>query len=311
MDYIVILRYTQFTFEKDFAFLLLSISHSQSQIIHVITYLFFFQVLEALLVCLSRFVVASRVLIVRQGNLKDGSPAKSDLEALAHLQDCCVVQHLLDLLHATLQIRVETSEEFEESCEGLAVSGEAGAVRVVLCKALHDIYIEKPQVMKTVHFQGYPLDLIPLVVAGVPSMHFSLKFISELLLQPSAEHQVFAVRIAAQVSLQYPIPYALQVCKDVLNHLRMVHERGRNREEVLIRSVQLLPLLVRAFPSLGVEIVEFLCLLQKESGPAGINHTEEDISQTILRAIVQESFSEIVETCTRGCEGIDPVSEGS
>lgn len=38
--------------------------------------------------------------------------------------------------------------------------------------------------------QGYPSELLPLMVAGVPSMHICLDFIPELLGQPQVEKQV-------------------------------------------------------------------------------------------------------------------------
>ena len=40
---------------------------------------------------------------------------------------------------------------------------------------------------KLIHFQGYPLQLLPLMVSGVPSMHIVMDFISELLAQPQLE----------------------------------------------------------------------------------------------------------------------------
>ena len=41
--------------------------------------------------------------------------------------------------------------------------------------------------------QGYPSELLPLMVAGVPSMHICLDFIPELLGQPQTEKQVSRV----------------------------------------------------------------------------------------------------------------------
>jgi hypothetical protein len=39
--------------------------------------------------------------------------------------------------------------------------------------------------------QGYPLELLGVTVAGVPSMHICLDFAPELLAQPSLEKQVW------------------------------------------------------------------------------------------------------------------------
>ena len=43
---------------------------------------------------------------------------------------------------------------------------------------------------KLIHFQGYPPQLLPLLVSGVPSMHTVMNFMSEILNQPQLEKQV-------------------------------------------------------------------------------------------------------------------------
>ena len=52
------------------------------------------------------------------------------------------------------------------------------------------VFIAEPEMVKLVHFQGYPEQLLPVVVAGVPSMHICLKFIPELVTQPDTQKQV-------------------------------------------------------------------------------------------------------------------------
>lgn len=44
--------------------------------------------------------------------------------------------------------------------------------------------------VKLIHFQGYPSQLLPLLVSGVPSMHIATDFLPELLAQPQLEKQV-------------------------------------------------------------------------------------------------------------------------
>ena len=44
--------------------------------------------------------------------------------------------------------------------------------------------------VKLIHFQGYPLQLLSMMVSGVPSMHICLDFIPELLAQPETHKQV-------------------------------------------------------------------------------------------------------------------------
>jgi len=39
--------------------------------------------------------------------------------------------------------------------------------------------------------QGYPVEILPVTVAGIPSMHICLDFIPELVNQPHMEKQVW------------------------------------------------------------------------------------------------------------------------
>jgi len=41
--------------------------------------------------------------------------------------------------------------------------------------------------------QGYPRELLPLTVAGIPSMHICLDFIPELIAQPHLDKQVSSI----------------------------------------------------------------------------------------------------------------------
>ena len=46
--------------------------------------------------------------------------------------------------------------------------------------------------MTVCELQGYPRELLPLTVAGIPSMHICLDFIPELIAQPHLDKQVTA-----------------------------------------------------------------------------------------------------------------------
>uniref|UniRef100_H0WWE2 Integrator complex subunit 2 n=1 Tax=Otolemur garnettii TaxID=30611 RepID=H0WWE2_OTOGA len=66
-------------------------------------------------------------------------------------------------------------------------------VQCLICCLLHQMYIADPNIAKLVHFQGYPCELLPLTVAGIPSMHICLDFIPELIAQPELEKQVMNI----------------------------------------------------------------------------------------------------------------------
>ncbi|KAG0331516.1 Integrator complex subunit 2 [Podila humilis] len=57
-------------------------------------------------------------------------------------------------------------------------------IRVVTFNFLHQQFIDNKILAKLIHFQGYPLDLIPIMVKGVDSIHICIEFLPELLLRP-------------------------------------------------------------------------------------------------------------------------------
>jgi integrator complex subunit 2 len=76
------------------------------------------------------------------------------------------------------------------------------------------VFIDKPEIARVVHFQGYDPELIPVLVLGVPSMHVCGNFIAELLEHASADKQVFAVQLLGPLAKRSvkPNPLRLFVC---------------------------------------------------------------------------------------------------
>ena len=66
-------------------------------------------------------------------------------------------------------------------------------IRCLVCSFLHQTFISDPRMVKLVHFHGYPTQLLPVVVSGVPSIHICLKFIPELVTQLQTDKQVYGM----------------------------------------------------------------------------------------------------------------------
>ena len=60
---------------------------------------------------------------------------------------------------------------------------------------------------------------MPIIVAGVPSMHICLDFAPELLSQPDLEKQAFAVDLISHLSIQYALPKSYSVGRLAINAL--------------------------------------------------------------------------------------------
>lgn len=112
-------------------------------------------------------------------------------------------------------------------------------IHCLICSTLHQMFIADPKVAKLVHFQvifivwsrsnrkvienslqGYPSELIPVFVGGVPSMHICLDFIPELLQQKDIRKQLFAIQLSSHLCVHFPVPKSLstaQLCVHVLS----------------------------------------------------------------------------------------------
>ncbi|XP_031555845.1 integrator complex subunit 2-like isoform X2 [Actinia tenebrosa] len=134
-----------------------------------------------------------------------------------------------------------------------------------VCSSLHQIFIADPAIAKLVHFQGYPSKLLPVTVAGVPSMHICLDFIPELVNQPQIEKQLFAIQLASYLCLQYPLPKAMGVAKYVLSRLSSLLAAlpSSKRASFFIPTLPALVRFCRAFPPLHPEATSFLVQLGK------------------------------------------------
>lgn len=136
-------------------------------------------------------------------------------------------------------------------------------IQGLVCSFLHQMFISDPNLAKLVHFQGYPTELIPLTVAGIPSMHICVDFIPELIAQPHLDKQMFAIELVSYLSLQYALPKAMGVAKlavDVMNTMLSVLPRDKKPYFFLVT----LPALVRvckAFPPLCEDAVALLLQL--------------------------------------------------
>ncbi|XP_019773474.2 integrator complex subunit 2 [Dendroctonus ponderosae] len=166
---------------------------------------------------------------------------------------------------AAVQMLLETLVEKEED---VTVPGRRWAlqeVRSLVCCYLHQVFIADTTLCKLVHFQGYPSELLEVVVKGVPSMHICLDFLQELMQQPSLNKQIFAIQLLSRLSIQYALPKSLNLCVTALNLLYALLGGISSSQRVkLFKPV--LPALVNiseAFPPLTNDIINLLMQLAK------------------------------------------------
>ncbi|MCI4388170.1 hypothetical protein PGIGA_G00082510 [Pangasianodon gigas] len=150
----------------------------------------------------------------------------------------------------------------EEGTEGGLLS-DIREVQCLICSLLHQMFIADPNIAKLVHFQGYPQALLPLTVAGIPSMHICLDFIPELLAQPQLEKQIFAIQLLSHLCTQYALPKSLTVARlaiSVMGTLLTILTRAK-RFAFFMPTLPCLVSICWAFPPLYDDVASLLVQL--------------------------------------------------
>uniref|UniRef100_A0A8D0CEV5 Integrator complex subunit 2 n=1 Tax=Scleropages formosus TaxID=113540 RepID=A0A8D0CEV5_SCLFO len=133
-------------------------------------------------------------------------------------------------------------------------------VQCLICSLLHQMFIADPNIAKLVHFQGYPQALLPLTVAGIPSIHICLDFIPELLAQPQLEKQIFAIQLLSHLCTQYALPKSLSVARlaiSVMGTLLTVLTQAK-RYSFFMPTLPCLGAFCQAFPPLYDDVIALL-----------------------------------------------------
>ncbi|XP_062559708.1 integrator complex subunit 2 isoform X1 [Armigeres subalbatus] len=187
-----------------------------------------------------------------------GNQVKSDTDreelklALVASQESVAVQILLEACLETEDDRIKPGRQWA-----------LREIRGVICSYIHQVFIAEPSLAKLVHFQGYPRELLPMTVRGIPSMHICLDFIPELLSMVEMDKQIFAIDLTSHLSLQYALPKSLSIAKLCLNTLTtLLGVLSSDTRVEMFRAV--LPCIVRfaeAFPPLLDECIMFLMQL--------------------------------------------------
>lgn len=244
--------------------------------------------LELLLKALQGLLAASRLHLVNQAQASpEGSAKQEELHTLLYAQDSAVLQLLL------------------ESClqgGGKAATGVEEEKRRLVCSFVHQQFIENPLLVKLVHFQTYSVELLPVLVAGVPSMHICLEFLQELMGQPQRSKQLFAIHLATCLAEQFPIPSCLFAARLSIAHMRAT-SASADGAAFLLEAVQCLPRLCAAFPVLCGEATQLLLLLQNAQAPPLPQAPALQASQSVrkdmrLQQAVYDAFARITDIAT-------------
>ncbi|VDN00706.1 unnamed protein product [Thelazia callipaeda] len=150
---------------------------------------------------------------------------------------------------ATVQILLEICERYNNS-----------NVHRLCCAFIHQMFIADPVLSKLVHFQGYSLNLIPLAVREIPSMHICLEFVHEILALSDMSKRVFAIVLIAELALQYKIESSfirVELVLDVLTTLSRAVSATENLV-LLSKTAPSLGRMMSIFPQISADIANLL-----------------------------------------------------
>jgi len=227
--------------------------------------------MRILLHILWSFLVASRKYFSTQSS---GKP--EDTNTLLFAQDAAIVQVLLESCLATNLASNDPQK------------GNIEEIRTIVCNFLHQMFIENTLLIKLVHFQGYPAELIPVTVEGIPSMHICFEFLLELLNHQQVEKQIFAIKLTSYLAQKYPIPKSLSIARAIVQRLSVnaktnpleisLNQVITPRDDVnfYIETLPSLVLICSAFPMLTEEVVELLLSI-KPIGVASVKNSSKKI----------------------------------
>uniref|UniRef100_A0A671L798 Integrator complex subunit 2-like n=1 Tax=Sinocyclocheilus anshuiensis TaxID=1608454 RepID=A0A671L798_9TELE len=203
--------------------------------------------------------------------------------ALLAAQDSAAVQILLEVCLPPPQEELQLGGGGGREAEGGLLS-DLREVQCLICCLLHQMFIADPNIAKLVHFQGYPQALLPLTVAGIPSMHICLDFIPELLAQPQLEKQIFAIQLLSHLCTQYALPKSLSVARlaiSVMGTILTVLTRAK-RFAFFMPTLPCLVSFCKAFPPLFDDVMSLLVQVGQVSA-ADVTTKARDIDPLIAR----------------------------
>jgi len=193
----------------------------------------------------SRAHLHRRLALAASTTNADESAEREDLaRAMIHAQESAIIQILLEIC-----------DELPDDDRWILRQ-----IRGIICSRIHDMFIDDPMLSKLVHFQTYPLQLIPIAVRGIASMHICIEFIPELLAHPSISKRVFAVILIAELSDSYPIQSSMSRARLAIDTLSTLLSTANIDECLIIFSsiISALAKIGRIFPPLSTDIAALM-----------------------------------------------------
>ncbi|ORZ21065.1 integrator complex subunit 2-domain-containing protein [Absidia repens] len=245
--------------------------------------------------------------------------------ALINAQDSAILQLLLELCQ-------EKKEDRNNQASLLLA-------RKLICRYIHGVFIDDRDnlLTKTLHFQTYAANLIPMMIEYIPSMYIAFNFLPELIRQPQIEKQVFGVLLGCHLCEKYPMESYLALAeKSILPRLMRIaypsptsalavtlnqqqqqsttmentrHHQPCLPSEYLLEIIPAFTHLSRAFPHFSPEILNALNDIQQGLPGPGSFISQEGNSKIILLLQLHKTLKETLEKVQVEADRMDDVNK--
>eukprot|EP01127_Copromyxa_protea_P018474 TRINITY_DN5836_c0_g1_i1.p1 TRINITY_DN5836_c0_g1~~TRINITY_DN5836_c0_g1_i1.p1 ORF type:complete len:1069 (-),score=196.11 TRINITY_DN5836_c0_g1_i1:16-3222(-) len=214
--------------------------------------------LEILFILATHYLRASNKYLFDKSNgrMKERS---AEIGTLLYAQESAAIQILLEFCIDPVLLQED--------------KGVVEEVRRMTCSYVHQRFIEKPLLIKLLHFQMYPTELIAIMVEGVPSMHVTLDFLPEMLNAPAHLRvwRDFGMILSGHIVKKYPIHSGLAVAREVI-HQCTLQPSLRQEKWALLALEQI----SEAFPLLLPQVMQFL---ESTYSAGSIQYLSHDMSE--------------------------------
>lgn len=223
-------------------------------------------IFSILLHTLTAYLTASRAFLFKIQLQREKEQATDSL-AFNELRTSIILTQESAVIQLLIENCIPSEEDIEiKSSFGLHFSNLT-EIQCLACCFIHQMIIATPQLVRIIHSQGYPCEMIPILVQGVPSMHICTESLCSLL-EESTDFSgiVFVVKLAAAVFTQYPLPETSGVCQKILLFLtnKLAQLKNSSERDALFRPMLgALVELTKTFPSLSEDITLLLLSLMK------------------------------------------------
>eukprot|EP00850_Spirogloea_muscicola_P013879 SM000096S24908 [mRNA] locus=s96:404847:410195:- [translate_table: standard] len=212
------------------------------------------------------------------------------LKEAAHLRREELACALLAHESAVCQLLLEACESYDELGDG--DSGQARQLqecRRLLCGHVSLLLRESPLLLKLLHYQGYSLELVYMLVAEVPAMAAQgVAIASELLRQTSLRRQLLAVVLVSELAQRWPnLPGLSIAAGQVVEHVEAVCRRSAGAADFLAEALMPAARLGVAFSPLAPSVLAILQACLQASAPLARSGPPQDAP---LHAAVLAAF---------------------